>query len=103
MSMIITLPAVLEAKVKEVAARSGRSVSQLVIDTLEQSFSPAEETVLSTNQPSSARVETLLDWGYIAECTTKTDAPVTLEEVRQALSKIPNSMAGDFSAERDDR
>lgn len=107
MSMTITLPTGLETRVKEAAARIGRDASQFVIDTLEQSFisgTPgAEERISSAHQPNGVSVESLLDWDYITECAAEANPSVTLEEVRQALSKIPGSMTDDFRAERDER
>lgn len=107
MSMTITLPAGLETRVKEEAARIGRDASQFVIDTLEQSFksgtSGPEERISFAHQPNGVSVESLLDLDYITECAEEADPFVTLEEVRQALSKIPGSMTEDFRAERDER
>ncbi|MCI0388184.1 MAG: hypothetical protein MOB07_05375 [Acidobacteria bacterium] len=48
-------------------------------------------------------LDSLLDWEYIAECTAEADPSITLEEVREALSKIPCSMTEDFRRERDER
>jgi len=48
-------------------------------------------------------LDALLDWEYIAECAAEADPSITLEEVRQGLSKIEGSMVEDFRRERDER
>lgn len=47
--------------------------------------------------------EELLDTDYLRYCEENADDSITLEEVRQALSKIPGSMASDFISEREER
>lgn len=46
--------------------------------------------------------EELLDTEYLAACAQEADPTITLEAVRQALSKIPGSLTDDFIAERDE-
>jgi len=69
---------------------------------------PVEPLDLKENQRVTVTVtdstdEELLDTDYIRYCEENADYSVTLEEVRQALSKIPGSMTEDFKAEREDR
>ena len=44
-----------------------------------------------------------LDADCVRQCAANADEAVSLESVRQALSKIPGSLTADFVAERDDR
>jgi predicted DNA-binding antitoxin AbrB/MazE fold protein len=44
-----------------------------------------------------------LDNDYIRFCEDNADYSITLEQVQQALAKIPGSMTADFVAEREDR
>lgn len=62
---------------------------------------PVEPLDLKENQRVRVTVtdsteEDLLDTDYILYCEENADYSVTLEEVRQALSKIPGSMTEDF-------
>ena len=43
------------------------------------------------------------DEGYVPVIAAEADPTVTLEQVQQALAKIPGSLAEDFARERDDR
>jgi hypothetical protein len=43
-----------------------------------------------------------LDTKYVQACSAEADESVSLEAVRQALSKIPGSLTDDFVAERDE-
>jgi predicted DNA-binding antitoxin AbrB/MazE fold protein len=47
--------------------------------------------------------EPWLDTEYLASCARDGNDTVTLEEVREALAKIPGSLTQDFIAEREDR
>jgi predicted DNA-binding antitoxin AbrB/MazE fold protein len=55
--------------------------------------------------PHLKGLEDLIDWEYMEECKKRvSEGPVpTLEEVQQALSKIPGSLVDDLVAEREMR
>jgi predicted DNA-binding antitoxin AbrB/MazE fold protein len=57
--------------------------------------------VVSELSPDSA-VEELLDLEYLQACAREADHGISLEAVREALSKIPGSLTADFVAERDE-
>lgn len=95
MSLTITLPAELETKVAEAAARNGRQPLEYVMDAL-------NNAVQSTNGAKDT-IEDWLDWDCIREAAAEADSTVTLADVRQALAKIPGSMAESIIAERDER
>jgi predicted DNA-binding antitoxin AbrB/MazE fold protein len=57
-------------------------------------------TVAITYDPGA---EPWLDTECLAACADEADDTVTLEEVREALAKIPGSLTQDFIAERDER
>jgi predicted DNA-binding antitoxin AbrB/MazE fold protein len=48
----------------------------------------------------TSQAEDWLDIECMGLCETETDETMNLDEVRQALSKIPGSMTSDFIAER---
>ena len=79
--------AILQAK----AEAQGMSVDELL------------RLVLEAPNEAEGSLDSLLDWEYIAECAAEADPSITLEEVRQALSKIPGSLTEDFREERDER
>jgi predicted DNA-binding antitoxin AbrB/MazE fold protein len=58
-------------------------------------------TVTVENCPTSG--EDLLDGEFIRYCETQADPGTTIEQVRSALSKIPQSMAEEIIRERNDR
>jgi predicted DNA-binding antitoxin AbrB/MazE fold protein len=60
------------------------------------------EQVWLTIQRSTAGEDHLGDQEFLAYCETQADDSVSLEEVRQALAKIPGSMTEDIRAERDE-
>ncbi len=62
-----------------------------------------QERVRLTVQSIGAAEEALLDEEFLAYCETQADDTVSLEHVRQALAKIPGSLADDIRAERDER
>ena len=62
-----------------------------------------KEQVLLTIETLDATENHLLDHEFLAYCETQGDDSVSLEAVRQALSKIPGSLADDIRAERDER
>lgn len=95
MSLTITLPAELETKVAEAAARNGRQPLEYVMEAL-------NNAVQSTNNAKD-NIEDWLDWDCIREAAAEADSTVTLADVRQALAKIPGSMAESIIAERDER
>jgi predicted DNA-binding antitoxin AbrB/MazE fold protein len=60
-----------------------------------------QEHVLLTVQSAVPSEEGLIDHEFLAYCETQADDSVSLEAVRQALSKIPGSLVDDIRAERD--
>ena len=62
-----------------------------------------QERVLLTVESADIAEENLIDHEFLAYCETQADDSVSLEEVRQALSKIPGSLVDDIRAERDER
>lgn len=46
--------------------------------------------------------EEWLDVEYLQLCATEADESISLEAVREALSKIPGSLTADFIAEREE-
>ena len=95
MSLTITLPAELEAKVTEAAARDGRQPFDYVLEAI--------NNAVQANQGANASLDEMLDWDCIREAQAVADPTVTLEDVRKALSKIPGSMAEAVIAEREER
>ena len=61
-----------------------------------------QERVVLTVENSGAN-DILLDHEFLAYCETQADDSVSLEDVRQALAKIPGSLTDDIRAERDRR
>jgi predicted DNA-binding antitoxin AbrB/MazE fold protein len=61
------------------------------------------QRVILTVESAAAAEENLLDDEFLAYCETQADDSVSLETVRQAMSKIPGSLAHDIRAERDKR
>jgi hypothetical protein len=59
--------------------------------------------VLDEQLASSDPLADILDWDAYQLAATEGDESVSLQEVQQALSKIPGSMADVVSAERDER
>jgi predicted DNA-binding antitoxin AbrB/MazE fold protein len=59
-----------------------------------------ERVVLTVENPGSGE-ENLLDHEFLRYCETQADDSVSLQEVRQALAKIPGSLANDIRADRD--
>ena len=59
--------------------------------------------VFEALEENEKNLDSLLDREYIAECAADADHSITLEEVREAMSKIPGSMTDDFRWERDER
>lgn len=93
MSLTITLPAELEAKVTEAAARDGRQPFDYILDAINH----------AVQANHGASLDEMLDWDCIQEAQAVADPTVTLEDVRKALSKIPGSMAEAIIAEREER
>jgi len=61
-----------------------------------------ELVLLRVESPGSAD-ESLIDHEFLDYCESQADDSVSLETVRQALSKIPGSLLNDIRAERDER
>jgi predicted DNA-binding antitoxin AbrB/MazE fold protein len=61
------------------------------------------ERVLLTVESASKPEQELHDSDWLAYCETEADDSVTLETVRQALAKLPGSLADDIRAERNER
>ncbi len=95
MSLTITLPAELEAKVTEAAARDGRQPFDYVLDAI--------NNAVQANHGANASLDEMLDWDCIQEAQAIADPTVSLDDVRKALSKIPGSMAEAVIAEREER
>lgn len=70
---------------------------------LEPVFCHEQEHVFLTVQGAKTDEEDLIDHEFIAYCATQADDSVSLDAVRQALSKIPGSLVDDIRAERDER
>jgi predicted DNA-binding antitoxin AbrB/MazE fold protein len=70
---------------------------------LEPVFCHEQERVFLTVESAEAAEENLIDQEFLAYCETQADDSVSLEAVRQALSKIPGSLVDDIRAERDER
>jgi predicted DNA-binding antitoxin AbrB/MazE fold protein len=51
----------------------------------------------------SAAISEESDESYLPVVAAEADASVTLEQVQQALAKIPGSLAEDFERQRDER
>ena len=66
------------------------------------SFSEHERVLITVESATTAE-DDLLDHEFLAYCETQADDSVPLETLRQALSKIPGSLADDIRAERDKR
>jgi len=62
-----------------------------------------QQRVVLTVESVEAAEENLLDHEFLAYCETQADDTISLESVRQALSKIPGSLVDDIRAERDER
>lgn len=60
-------------------------------------------TLTIAEQGGAPPGEDWLDAEYLQACSAEADESVSLEAVRQALSKIPGSLTDDFVAERDER
>jgi hypothetical protein len=53
--------------------------------------------------PAASGEEDWLDTECLRECAAEADERISLDSVRQALSKIPGSLTADFVQERADR
>jgi len=63
-----------------------------------------EITIMSaTITTNGADDESWLDIEYMVACSEEADPSVTLESVRQILTKIPGSISDDITAERDEQ
>jgi len=62
-----------------------------------------QERVLLTVESAEDALESLIDHEFLAYCETQADDSVSLEAVREALSKIPGSLVDDIRAERDEQ
>ena len=60
-----------------------------------------QEHVVITVENAGTAEENLLDAEFLRYCETQGDDSVSLEEVRQALAKIPGCIANDVQDERD--
>jgi hypothetical protein len=62
------------------------------------------ETTQKPATPAKPTLEDLIDHEFIADCARQNseDAP-TIEQVRQTLAKIPNSLAEEIIEDREDR
>ncbi len=58
-------------------------------------------TILDGNQPVAA--EDWIDSEFLQAAAAEADEGISLEQVQQALAKIPGSLTADFIAERDER
>jgi predicted DNA-binding antitoxin AbrB/MazE fold protein len=62
-----------------------------------------QERVLLTVENAGTPDDILLDSEFLTYCETQGDDSVSLEQVRQALAKIPGTLAHDVRADRDQR
>jgi len=62
-----------------------------------------EQQLVNVTITDETPPESWLDTECLAACAGEADDAVTLEEVREALAKIPGSLTEDFIAEREDR
>ena len=62
-----------------------------------------QERVLLTVESAEDALENLIDHEFLQYCEAQADDSVSLEAVREALSKIPGSLVDDIRAERDER
>ncbi len=60
-----------------------------------------QERVVLTVENAGTAEENLLDHEFLSYCETQADDSVSLEDVRQAMAKIPGSLAADIRVERD--
>ena len=60
-----------------------------------------QERVVLTVEDAVGSSDILLDSEFLSYCESQADDSVSLEDVRQALAKIPGSLAADIRAERD--
>lgn len=60
-------------------------------------------TVVVSEEPVTSPEEEWLDVECWQQCAAEADESISLEAVREALSKIPGSLTADFIAEREDR
>jgi predicted DNA-binding antitoxin AbrB/MazE fold protein len=61
-----------------------------------------ERVVLTVESATDAELS-LLDSEFLSYCESQADDSISLEEVRQALAKIPSALADDIRADRDHR
>ena len=73
MSLTITLPAELEAKVTEAAARDGRQPFGYVLEAI--------NNAVQANHGANASLDDMLDWDCIQEAQTIADPTVSLERL----------------------
>lgn len=95
MSATITIPAELEQQVLNRALSGGQQFEEFALNVLRQAV--AKPYVNGTED------DAWLDVEYMAACRKEADASVTLDSVRKILAKLPNSLADDVIAERDER
>ncbi len=95
MSTTITIPSELEQQVLSKAQSGGQQFEEFALNALRQAV--AKPVANGTDD------EAWLDVEYMNSCSKEADASVTLESVRQILAKLPNSLADDVIAEREER
>ena len=61
-----------------------------------------QERVVLTVEKAETSEDNVIDHEFVSYCQTQADDSVSLEEVRQALAKIPGALADDIRAERDE-
>jgi predicted DNA-binding antitoxin AbrB/MazE fold protein len=61
-----------------------------------------QERVVLTVEKAGSSEENVIDQEFVSYCQAQADDSVSLEEVRQALAKIPGALADDIRAERDE-
>lgn len=62
-----------------------------------------QERVVLTIENAGSAEDILVDDEFLRYCETQADDSVSLEQVRQALAKIPGSLTNDIRADRDQR
>jgi predicted DNA-binding antitoxin AbrB/MazE fold protein len=62
-----------------------------------------ERVAVTVTNADRSLDDDLIDTEFLAYCETQADDSVSLEAVREAIAKIPGSLADDIRAERDKR
>jgi hypothetical protein len=105
MTIRIELPPDEERAFVDRARLSGQDATQFARQIIRERLA----TLAAGSDPPAAHqnpqgLETLIDRDFVADCAPRPGEQVpTIEEVREALAKIPGSMAEEIIADREDR